>query len=154
MDYFKQTLRELQVGIVFFGIVNVLIGMWFPEKMLDYVFGGALGTVAALVMSENMARAVARSVVKDEKHAEASMRLAFIVRYLIATVVLAVACVSPWVNPIATFFGIFSIKFATYLTPLVHKINLKINPKALETDGSEAIEEEISNDSADVTCER
>lgn len=154
MDYFKQTLRELQIGIVFFGILNILIGMWIPEKMINYVFGGLLGTVAALVMSENMANAVTKAVIKDEKHAASTMRFACVIRYLIAACVLTVACVSPYVNPIATFIGIFSIKFATYATPLVHKINLKINPKALDTDGSEAIEEEISNDSADVTCER
>ena len=154
MDYFKQTLRELQIGIVFFGALNILIGMWIPENMLHYVFGGALGTVAALVMSDQMARAVVKAVGKDEKHAATSMRFAWIVRYLIAAVVILIACVSPYLNPIATFIGIFSIKFATYLTPLVHKINLKINPKALDTDGSEAIEEETINDSADVTCER
>ena len=69
MSYFKQTLRELQIGTIFFGIINILVGMWFPKEMLPYVFGGLLGTVAALVMSDNMARAVVKSVNSDEKHA-------------------------------------------------------------------------------------
>ena len=55
---------------------------------------------------------------------------------------------------LASFFiGIFSLKFATYLTPLIHKINLKINPNSLESDGSEDCEEE-QNDSESVAIGR
>ena len=140
MNYFKQTLRELQISVIICGVLNILIGMWFPKSMLQYVLGGVLGTVTALVMTDNMARAIVRAV-KDESKATAKIRIAFFLRYLIAIVVMAVACVSPYVNPIATFIGIFSIKIATYLTPLIHKINLKINPNSLESDGSEECEE-------------
>ena len=123
MNYFKQTLRELQIGVIIFGILNILIGMWFPKNMLAWVLGGVLGTVTALVMTDNMARAVVKAV-SDETKASARMRFAFFFRYALAVVVMIVACVSPYTNPIATFIGIFSIKFATYLSPLIHKINL------------------------------
>ena len=152
MNYFRQTLRELQIGVIIFGILNILIGMWFPKNMLAYVLGGLLGTVTALVMTDNMARAIVRAV-SDEHKASARIRLAFFLRYAIAVAVMIVACVSPYTNPIATFIGIFSIKFATYLSPLIHKINLKINPKALESDGSEDLVEE-SSDSEPVDDER
>ncbi|MBO4783534.1 MAG: ATP synthase subunit I [Lachnospiraceae bacterium] len=152
MNYFKQTLRELQIGVIIFGILNILIGMWFPKNMLAWVLGGVLGTVTALVMTDNMARAVVKAV-SDETKASARMRFAFFFRYALAVVVMIVACVSPYTNPIATFIGIFSIKFATYLSPLIHKINLKINPNALESDGSEETEEE-NNDSEPVVSGR
>ena len=149
MNFFKQTLRELQAGVIICGILNIVIGMWFPKQMLPYVLGGLLGSVCALVMTDNMARAIAKAVA-DESKAVARMRFAYIFRYFLAIVVMLVACVSPYTNPIATFIGIFSIKFATYLAPLIHKINLKINPNALETDGSEDLEEEIIDDTSDV----
>ena len=152
MNYFKQTLRELQIGVIIFGILNIIIGMWFPKNMLAWVLGGVLGTVTALVMTDNMARAVVKAV-SDETKASARMRFAFFFRYALAVVVMIVACVSPYTNPIATFIGIFSIKFATYLSPLIHKINLKINPNALESDGSEETEEE-NNDSEPVVSGR
>ena len=152
MNYFKQTLRELQIGVIIFGILNILIGMWFPKNMLAWVLGGVFGTVTALVMTDNMARAVVKAV-SDETKASARMRFAFFFRYALAVVVMIVACVSPYTNPIATFIGIFSIKFATYLSPLIHKINLKINPNALESDGSEETEEE-NNDSEPVVSGR
>lgn len=148
MNYFKQTLRELQIGVIICGILNILIGMWFPKEMLPYVLGGVLGTVTALVMSHNMARAIVRAV-EDESKAAFRIRFAFFFRYFIAIVVLAVACISPYANPIATFIGIFSLKFATYLTPLIHRINLKVNPHSLESDGSEDLEEEESDNASD-----
>ena len=152
MNFFKQTLRELQISVIICGVLNILIGMWFPKSMLYYVFGGVLGTVTALVMTDNMARAIERAV-SDEKRAAARIRFAYLFRYLIAIIVMVVACVSPYVNPIATFIGIFSLKFATYLTPLIHKINLKVNPNSLESDGSEDCEGE-QNDSESVAIGR
>ena len=152
MNYFKHTLRELQIGVIFFGILNILIGMWFPKNMLAYVLGGLLGTVTALVMTDSMARAIVKAVA-DENKATARIRFAFFFRYAIAIAVMVVACVSPYANPIATFIGIFSLKFATYLTPLIHKINLKINPNSLESDGSEDCEEE-KDDSESVVSGR
>lgn len=140
MDYFRQTLRELQIGVILFGVLNILIGMWFPKEMLPYVLGGILGTVTALVMTDNMARTINRAV-EDEGKAQTVLRFGAILRFSIAAVVLVVAFMSPWVNGIATFIGIFVLKFATYIAPLIHKINLKINPNALETDGSEDMEE-------------
>ncbi|MBR6384478.1 MAG: ATP synthase subunit I [Lachnospiraceae bacterium] len=152
MNYFKQTLRELQIGVIILGILNILIGMWFPKNMLAWVLGGLLGTVTALVMTDNMAKAIVKAV-SDEAKASARIRFAFFFRYAIAVVVMVVACVSPYTNPIATFIGIFSIKFATYLAPLIHKINLKINPNSLDSDGSEEAEEE-NNDSEPVVSGR
>ena len=134
------------------GVLNIVIGMWFPKSMLHYVLGGLLGTVAALVMTDNMAKAIVRAV-ENEAKAAARIRFAFFLRYLIAIVVMVVACVSPYVNPIATFIGLFSLKFATYLTPLIHKINLKVNPNSLESDGSEDCEGE-QNDSESVAIGR
>ena len=151
MNYFKQTLRELQVGVIVLGVLNILIGMWFPKNMLAYVFGGLLGTVTALVMTDNMARAIVKAV-SNESKASTRIRIAYFFRYFIVIVVMAVACVSPYVNPIATFIGIFSIKFATFLTPLIHKINLKINPNSLESDGSEDCEKEQQGDDQSVSC--
>jgi hypothetical protein len=152
MNYFKQTLRELQIGVIICGVLNIVIGMWFPKSMLHYVLGGLLGTVAALVMTDNMAKAIVRAV-ENEAKAAARIRFAFFLRYLIAIVVMVVACVSPYVNPIATFIGLFSLKFATYLTPLIHKKNVKVNPNSLESDGSEDCEGE-QNDSESVAIGR
>ena len=150
MKFFRQTLRELQISVIICGILNILIGMWFPKDRLAYVLGGVLGTVTALVMSHNMANAIVKAV-SDESKAVFRVRAAYIFRYLLAIIVMVVACISPYANPIATFIGIFSLKFATYLTPLVHKINLKINPNALESDGSEDLEEENIDDTPDVS---
>ncbi len=70
MNYFKQTLRELQIGVIILGVLNIVIGMWFPKSMIQYVLGGLLGTVTALVMTDNMARAIV-SAVSDEQKATA-----------------------------------------------------------------------------------
>lgn len=148
MNYFKQTLRELQIGIIFFGILNIAVGMWFFEDKWSYVFGGILGTVTGLVLSDNMARAIVKAVTNPYK-ANVKVRVAYILRYLIEITVVLIALLSPWTNWVATFVGIFTLKFATFITPLIHKINLKINPNALESDGSEDIDtEEAENESA------
>ena len=67
MNYFRQTLRELQVGVIIFGVLNILIGMWFPKDMLAYVLGGVLGTVTALVLTVNMANAITKAVSDESK---------------------------------------------------------------------------------------
>ena len=140
MEYFKQSLRELQIGVILFGILNILIGMWFPKEMLPYVLGGILGTLTALVMTDSMARSINKAVANEAKSV-GILKFGAILRFTIAAVVLVVAFMSPWVNGIATFIGIFVLKLATYTAPLIHKINLKVNPNALETDGSEDMEE-------------
>lgn len=78
------------------------------------------------------------------------------IRLAISAGVIAVACFVPFLNPIGTFFGILSTKFAAYSNPLIHKITPKISdyfkdkeypPEETDESGTEAVSEGEVNDS-------
>lgn len=123
------TLVELWVGIVFFALISLLVGIWFVENKLAYALGLLAGTLTAGYLAWHMARSIEKMLYRAELggDAGAGMRVSSLLRYgIVVLILILTALVSDWVNPISTFIGIIGLKVAAYLQPFTHKIVFKV----------------------------
>ena len=123
------TLIELWVGIVFFALVSLLVGIWFVENEIAYALGLLVGALTAVYLAWHMARSIDKMLDKAELGADpgAGMRVSSLLRYgIVIAVLIITAFASEWVNPISTFVGIIGLKVAAYLQPFTHKIVFKV----------------------------
>ncbi|MBQ1488328.1 MAG: ATP synthase subunit I [Lachnospiraceae bacterium] len=122
------TLIELWIGIAIWSGIAALSGVWFCKDKPAYLFGVLFGCVAAMGLSFYMLRSVSALVDDlDAGRGDKRIRASAMVRLGISAAVIAIACVVPFFNPIGTFLGILSTKFAAYSNPLIHKITPHIS---------------------------
>ena len=123
------TLIELWIGIVLWSILIAGAGVWFCKDKPAWFFGILLGIVTAFALAFYMKQSVEKLV--DDLEAgkgDRVIRTSSMIRLVIAATAIAAACLVPRINPIATFLGILSMKFAAYSNPLIHGVTKKINP--------------------------
>ena len=120
----NETLIEMILGILLFGGVIWLVGIWFvPEKRL-FTVGLWLGIVIACLAGWHMARTLDKGM---ELGAAATKYIISqnMLRYLLTVVAYGVICVTQIGNPIAAFIGIMGLKAGAYLQPLAHRVITK-----------------------------
>ena len=120
----NETLIEMILGILLFGGVIWLVGIWFvPEKRL-FTVGLWLGIVIAWLAGWHMARTLDKGM---ELGAAATKYIISqnMLRYLLIVVAYGVICVTQIGNPIAAFIGIMGLKAGAYLQPLAHRVITK-----------------------------
>ena len=123
------TLIELWIGIVLWSILIAGIGVWFCKDKPAWFIGIAFGALAAFGLAFYMKQSVDRLVDDLESgRGDKVIRSSSIIRLFIAAAAIAVACFVPFMNPIGTFLGILSMKFAAYSNPLIHGVTKKIHP--------------------------
>lgn len=124
-------LPELLAGILLYGIVLQLTGMWFVADKQQYSLGLWIGVVLAMGMAVNMA-----VVILDAVDAMAARGTAVrtglwsVLRYVVAVG----AFIGVWYfkagNLLAMFLGLMRLKISAYLQPFLHKFFLRIQKKS------------------------
>ncbi len=119
-------LPELIAGIVIYGMIVQLTGMWFVSDKQQYTMGLWIGILLAIGMAVNMA-IVILDAVDGMASAGNPVRTGFwsVLRY----VVVIGAFVAAWYfevgNPLVMFLGVMGLKVSAYLQPLFHKYILR-----------------------------
>lgn len=116
------TLSEMITGMILFGIVCELIGIWFVPNRLKYTLGVWIGIAIAAFMASHMAWTFNSSIDKDGKTATGRVRLQAFLRYFVVLGLFAVLLFTDFTYPLAAFLGIMGLKVSAYLQPLIHKI--------------------------------
>lgn len=157
------TLIELWIGIVIWSILITGAGIWFCKDKPAWGLGIAFGALTAFVLAFYMTRSVDKLIDDlDNGRGDRVIRVSSILRLVIAAAAIAIACLVPFFNPIGTFFGILSMKFAAYSNPLIHGVTKKMHPyfKDKEYPPEETLEEaaeqtaeEISKETAEQTAD-
>jgi len=123
------TLIELWIGIVIWSILIAAAGVWFCKDKPAWGFGILFGMISAFGLAFYMTKSVGKLVDDlDAGRGDRVIRVSSMIRLFAAAAVIAVACVIPRMNPIGTFLGILSMKFAAYSNPLIHKVTSKVHP--------------------------
>ncbi len=125
MKSINRALLELETGILFYGILIQIIGLFFAKDRLNFSIGWCVGILTACILAWHMWFTLDRALDIPED-AVKKVRLAAIVRYLVCILVLAVLMMTEWGNPLAGFFGIWSLKVAAYSQPFTHKVYNRI----------------------------
>lgn len=118
----RETLRELQTGIILFAILAAAGGIWFVSDPLAYGLGVFFGAAVAFGLSIHMFHTLEIGLELEEKSATGYIRRNAVLRILIMGAAVAVACLFPaYFNVIGVVLGLLGLKAAAYLQPVIHK---------------------------------
>ena len=122
----ENTLLELLVGIIFWG-VTIQLGVVIVSKNYLYnAIGLWSGIAIACVSTIHMKRSIEDALDLGARGAIKHIRIAYLKRMLIAIVIMGVVIYFHLGNPITLLIGVFPLKLAAYLQPLIHKLFLRI----------------------------
>ena len=120
----SKTLKELLIGILFYGILVEVIGICFIKDKVYFSIGLWIGIVLALAAAVHMWWGIDKAL--DMGDAAGKYALSQnMVRYGVIVVAFGALCVMDIGNPIAAFAGIMGLKAGAYLQPFTHKIMIK-----------------------------
>ena len=118
----NESLPELWIGILIFGLLVEFVPVWFVADKLGYTIGTVAGVITALAVAMHMAWSLNRSFDYDEGGAIKHMQKSSALRYGVQLIVLGILIATGWGNPISAFFGMFGLKVSAYVAPLTHKL--------------------------------
>ena len=107
----NDALPELVLGIIVYGIVVELAGVWFVTDKLRYTTGLVLRDAVEIYGGE---------------HAQAKIIAKSILRYVIVVIVFFVMMKFNLGNLFTAFIGVLGLKISAYLQPFTHKFVLKL----------------------------
>lgn len=118
----NDALPGLVLGIIVYGVVLELAGVWFVSDRLRYSTGLLIGIALAVWMAVNMAVVLQDAVeVYGESRAQTRIIAKSVLRYVVVAVVFFVMMRWNLGNLISAFFGVLGLKVSAYLSPLAHK---------------------------------
>lgn len=121
----NSALPGLLLGIVLFGAVSQLVGIFLVTEKANYSIGLWIGVLTAIFMAFHMAFSLNSAVDRDVKGAQAAATRQNIIRYLIVVLILGILMMTNIGNPIAAFVGIMGLKISAYLQPIFQKLSQK-----------------------------
>ena len=123
----NDALPELLLGILFYGVLAELLGIWFVEDKIRYTSGLAIGIALACGMAINIAVVLQDAVdIYGESKARAKIIGKSLLRYAVAVVVFFVMMKFNLGNIYSAFIGVIGLKISAYLQPFTHKCIQKI----------------------------
>ncbi|MCI8300587.1 MAG: hypothetical protein HFI69_09580 [Lachnospiraceae bacterium] len=124
-------LPELLAGILLYGIVLQLTGMWFVDDRQQYAAGLWAGIVLAMGMAVNMAVVILDAVdAMASKGAAVRTGLWSVLRYVVIVGAFAGVWYFEAGNLLVMFLGLMGLKVSAYLQPFLHKIILQIQKRS------------------------
>ena len=119
----NEALPLLLLGILVWGCLVQIVGVWFVEDKIRYSTGTLIGTALAVFMAINMAFVIESAV---ERNASIGiLRFKSILRYLVVVVVFFVMIYFNLGNWISAFIAIMGLKVSAYVQPIIIKKFLK-----------------------------
>ena len=128
IDRLKQVHRgllELSLGILFWGIICLMIGCFFAKDPVLYGAALLLGVFLAWITAYHMYKTLDKAL---DLGADASkvVTTANLIRYVSIVIVFAIVWLTGILNPLFTFLGLMTLKAGAYSQPLTHKVCNKI----------------------------
>ncbi len=128
----NQVLPELLFGILVYGILIQLAGIWFVKDSLHYTTGLWIGIVVAIGMAINMAIVILDTVdALSEKRSSRKASLYAVMRYIAVVSVFVIAWYFELGNLLSMFVGVMGLKVSAYLQPFTHKFFVTIQEKSI-----------------------
>lgn len=119
----NNALPGLVFGILLYGVLLQLAGVWVAEDKLRYSSGLWIGIVLAVGMAIHMAVVIEDAV--SAGSGQGRLITMSLLRYAAVVAVFFVTMRFDLGNPIAAFAGVMGLKISAYMQPLIHKLNRK-----------------------------
>ena len=118
----NRTLLEMQLGILFLGVVCWGLGAFWAADQGYYARSLWFGILMALVNAVHMYRSLDRALDFGESDAAKLITRNYLLRYFFLVILLAIIMVTKVMNPLVVFLGYMSLKGTAYLQPFTHKL--------------------------------
>ena len=119
----NEALPGLVLGIIIYGILLQVAGVWFVDDKLGYSVGLWIGIGCALFMAIHMAISIEDAVSIGTKDGAKKKTIASAMfRYVIVLLVLVVMCYFKLGNILPAFFGVLGLKISAYVQPLFYRL--------------------------------
>ena len=123
LDESKLTLYEIVGGICIFSILELIIGLFFANRIIQFVIGMVIGTAVAIILVKHMYRTLDRAIDAGEQGAEKIVRNGALLRIFgIFTVFFLAVYLHRYINVYAMFISVFNLKLSAYIQPLANKL--------------------------------
>lgn len=137
----NEALPGLVAGIVLYGVVVELAGVWFVDDKLHYSVGLWYGIAIAVGMAINLATVIFDAVaLGDSAHANRRIIAKSLLRYVVVAVLFFLLGLFDIGNILMAFLGVLGLKVSAYLQPLLHKIADKLSGRGGAAPDDEVIE--------------
>lgn len=142
MKRLNQALPGLVLGIIIYGVLVELIGVWFVSDKLRYSTGLAIGIGCAIGMAIHIAMIIEESVRIGEGH-EKYLSFKSVMRYLVLCAVMIGMAYFKLGNMFTALIGVLGLKVSAYAQPLLDKILGKQNSNISEANNEEKNTKEV-----------
>ena len=120
MKRLNQALPGLVLGIIIYGLLVELIGVWFVSDKIRYTTGLLIGIACAIGMAIHIAMIIEESVRIGEGH-EKLLSFKSVMRYLVMCAIMITMVFFNLGNMITAVIGILGLKVSAYAQPLLIK---------------------------------
>ena len=142
MRRLNQALPGLVFGILLYGVLIEVIGVWFVSDKLRYTTGLIIGVACAIGLAIHIAMIIEESVRIGEGH-EKYLSFKSVMRYLVLCAVLILMTFFKLGNMFTALIGILGLKVSAYAQPLLYKILGKNNSNTSEVSNEELNTKEV-----------
>lgn len=136
----NEALPGLLIGILAYGVIVQLAGVWFFTDKIRYSSGLWIGVACAIGMAIHLAMVIEEAVRTPEAGTK-RLSVKSVARYLVVVVVITVMMYFHLGNLVSAFIGILGLKVSAYAQPFMHKMIFKDN--CLKGSTYELQEEEV-----------
>lgn len=122
----NEALPGLVLGIIIYGFLLQITGVWLVEDKFHYSTGLWIGIACALFMAIHMAISIEDAVsIGTEDGAKKKTIASAMFRYVIVLAVLLLMSYFHLGMIPPAFFGVLGLKFSAYAQPLFHRLSKK-----------------------------
>ena len=120
----NQALPELLAGILLYGLLLQVTGIWFVGDKIRYSTGLRAGIGLAVGMAVNMA-VIIFDTVEEMAEGRASRRASLygVLRYLAVVLAFGIVGYFNLGNVVVMFLGVMGLKISAYLQPFIHRFS-------------------------------
>lgn len=136
MKRLNDSLLGLVVGILIYGVLIELIGVWFVSDKLRYSTGLLVGIGCAIFMAIHLAMIIEESVHSGEGH-EKTLAIKSVLRYVIVCIVFFAMMLFKLGNLYTAVIGVFGLKASAYAQPLLNRKLFKSTDEDLIQEGKQ-----------------
>ena len=121
-------LPGLIAGMIIYGLIIQLAGIWFVEDKIGYSIGLWYGIAIGIGMAINLATVIYDAVTFDgEGNANKRVAAKSMLRYIVVAILFGILGYFEFGNLFTAFLGVMGLKISAYLQPLLNKIVNKSN---------------------------
>ncbi len=146
----NEGLPGLVAGILIYGGIVQLTGVWFVEDRMGYSIGLWYGIAIAIGMAVNMAYVIYDAVTFDgESKANGRVIAKSMLRYVVVVILFCILGLFEFGNIITAFIGVMGLKFSAYMQPLFAWLINKISGR---DDAASDMDDSMSNSEEESVC--